>query len=118
MGKLEGMERDQNKEGAPPELVRALSQSRVGPCGCAGPKRDPGLGLGSSLEGRRDGLGPLRGKFERGSCGRLLEWGRDPRGRGIVERPMSNSEKIALLRQELFADVDELDRSGEIVLPD
>ena len=32
--------------------------------------------------------------------------------------PRSNSEKIALLRQALFADVDELERSGEIVLPE
>ncbi len=31
---------------------------------------------------------------------------------------MSNSEKIALLRQTMFADVDEFERAGEVVLPE
>jgi len=31
--------------------------------------------------------------------------------------PWDNSEKIRLMRQAYFADVDELERSGEIVLP-
>jgi hypothetical protein len=40
------------------------------------------------------------------------------KAREIAERPMSNAEKIALMRQVLFADVDELERPGEIVLPE
>ncbi len=69
------------------------------------------LGLGLGLEGKRE-------RFERESCGVLLEWLRNAKGGEIAERPMSNAEKIALLRQVVFADVDELERSGEIVLPD
>jgi len=56
------------QEEPPPELLRALNRSLVGPFRWAG------------LEAKRDRLG--------------------------------------LLRQELFADVDELEKSGEIVLPD
>lgn len=73
-----------------------------------------GLGLGA----KREGLGVLREKFERESCGALLEWVRNAGWREIGEGPMTNSEKIALLRQALFADVDELEKSGEVVLPD
>ena len=73
-----------------------------------------GLGLGA----KREGLGVLREKFERESCGALLEWVRNAGWREIGEGPMTNSEKFALLRQALFADVDELEKSGEVVLPD
>jgi uncharacterized protein related to proFAR isomerase len=34
-----------------------------------------------------------------------------------VERMSSNAEKIALLRKVYFADVDELERSGAVKLP-
>jgi len=74
--------------------------------------------LGLGLEAKREGLGLAREKFERESCGALLEWVRNAGGRGIGEGPITNSERIALLRQALFADVDELEKSGEVVLPE
>jgi hypothetical protein len=48
----------------------------------------------------------------------LIEWLRNAKEGEIAEEPMSNAERIALLRQVVFADVDDLERSGEIVLPD
>jgi hypothetical protein len=90
----------------PPELLRALNRSLVGPFQLAG------------LEVKRDRLGLLREKLERESRGRFLKWMENAKAREIAEGSMSNAEKILLLRQVLFADVDELERSGEIVLPD
>jgi hypothetical protein len=48
----------------------------------------------------------------------LVEWLRNAKAEEIVEEPMSNAERIALMRQVVFADVDELEASGEVVLPD
>jgi hypothetical protein len=31
---------------------------------------------------------------------------------------LSNAEKIALMRKEYFADIDELEKSGKVVLPE
>jgi urocanate hydratase len=90
----------------PPELLRALNRSLVGPFRWAG------------LEAKRERLALLRERFECEFCGRFLEWFQNAKAREIAEGAMSNAEKIALLRQELFADVDELEKSGEIVLPD
>jgi hypothetical protein len=90
----------------PPELLRAVNRSLVGPFRWAG------------LQLKRERLGLLREKSETESCGRFSKWVRDTKAREIAESSMSNAEKIALLRQALFADVDKLERSGEIVLPD
>jgi hypothetical protein len=90
----------------PPELLRALNRSLVGPFKLAG------------LEVKRDRLWLLRERSDIESCGRFIKWVQNAKAREIAENSMSNAEKIALLRQALFADVDELERSGEIVLPD
>jgi hypothetical protein len=90
----------------PPELLKALNRSLVGPFRWAG------------LEAKRDRLALLREKLECESCGRFLKWFQNAKAREIAENQMSNSEKIALMRQVVFGDVDELERSGEIVLPD
>jgi len=63
-------------------------------------------------------MGAEREGFERGACGVLLEWRRNVRAGEIADQPMPNAEKIALMRQVVFGDVDELERSGEVVLPD
>jgi len=63
-------------------------------------------------------MGGEREGFELGSCGVLREWLREGKAGEIAEKPMSNAEKIALLRQVVFGEIDELERSGEIVLPD
>jgi hypothetical protein len=54
----------------------------------------------------------------REACGLFLKWLRNEKAREIAESPISNAEKIALLRQPLFADVDELEKSGEVALPE
>jgi len=63
-------------------------------------------------------MGTEREGFERGACGVLVEWLRNAKVGEIAAKPMSNAEKIALLRQAVFGEIDELERSGEIVLPD
>ena len=64
------------------------------------------------------GMGAERKSFERGACGVLVEWLRNAKAGEIAEQPMSNAEKIALMRQVVFGAVDELESSGEVVLPD
>ena len=95
-----------DEEGPPADVLRGVNRGLVGPFRRAG------------LEAKRDRLGPLREKFERDCCGLFRGWFPEAEARADAERPMSNAEKIALLRQALFADVDELERSGEVVLPD
>lgn len=61
-------------------------------------------------------------KFEREkwieeSCRKILAAATDRRAQEIAELPVSNEEKIALLRSEYFRDVDELEKSGEVKLP-
>jgi hypothetical protein len=95
-----------DEEGPPAYVLRGVNRGLVGPFRRAG------------LEAKRDRLGPLREKFERDCCGLFRGWFPEAEARADAERPMSNAEKIALLRQAFFADVDELERSGEVVLPD
>ena len=95
-----------DEEGPPPDVLGGVNRNLVGPFRRAG------------LEAKGDGLGPLREKFERDCCGLFRGWFPEAEARANAERPMSNAEKIALLRQAFFADVDELERSGEVVLPD
>ena len=89
-------------------LGAGLSRVRWG--GTEGGRR---LGLGLGLGG-----GAEREGFERGACGVLREWLRDAKAGEIAREPMPNAEKIALMRQVVFADVDELEASGEVVLPE
>lgn len=58
-----------------------------------------------------------REKWIAESCARILKAATDSRAREIAESNVSNEEKIRLLRQEYFKDVDELEKSGEVKLP-
>lgn len=66
----------------------------------------------------REKLALAREKFEVQSCERFLKWFKDRKAREIAESNLSNSEKIAALRAEYFADVDELEAAGTVVLPE
>lgn len=57
-------------------------------------------------------------KFEVQTCERFLTWFKDERAREIAGSGMSNAEKIAALRAEFFRDVDALEASGEVELPE
>lgn len=52
------------------------------------------------------------------SCELFLKWFNDKRAREIAESGLSNAEKIAALRKTYFADVDELEQSGAVQIPD
>ncbi len=62
-------------------------------------------------------LGLMREKFERDTCALFLKWFKDAAARAIAESPASNTEKIAALRKTYFEDVDALEKSGGVVLP-
>jgi hypothetical protein len=68
-----------DEEGRPPDVLRGANGSLAGPFRRAG------------LEAKRDGLDPLREKFERDSCGLFLKWLPKAEAREIAERPMSNA---------------------------
>lgn len=57
-------------------------------------------------------------KFELETCELFLKWSKDARAREIAESNASNAEKIAQLRQTYFADVDELEKSGQVKIPE
>jgi hypothetical protein len=59
-----------------------------------------------------------REKFAVATCETFLKWMKDEKAREIAAAPISNSEKISRLRQEYFADVDALEKSGAVVLPE
>jgi hypothetical protein len=58
-----------------------------------------------------------RDKFQQQTCELFLKWSKDAKAREIAESNVSNSEKIAQLRQTYFSDVDELERSGSVQIP-
>lgn len=58
-----------------------------------------------------------RDRFERETCETFLKWFRDQRAREIAESTATNEEKIQLLRRTYFADVDALEKSGQVKLP-
>jgi hypothetical protein len=58
-----------------------------------------------------------RAKFARETCEKFLLWYRDEQARAIAESTATNEEKIRLLRQTYFADVDALEKSGALNLP-
>jgi len=62
-------------------------------------------------------LALMREKFERDTCALFLKWFKDEKARSIAESPASNTEKIAALRKTYFEDVDALEKSGGVVLP-
>jgi uncharacterized protein YcbK (DUF882 family) len=56
-------------------------------------------------------------KWVQESCNKILAAATDARTREIAEMAVPNGEKIRLLRQHWFADVDELEKSGDVKLP-
>lgn len=56
-------------------------------------------------------------KFEIVICEKFLAWFKDQKAREVAESAMGNAQKIAALRQLYFADVDALQKSGKVVLP-
>lgn len=59
-----------------------------------------------------------RDKFQIEACEFFLQWFNDKRAQEIAGSTASNAEKIALLRKTYFKDVDELQASGKVVLPE
>ena len=59
-----------------------------------------------------------REKFAVETCKCFLAWFKDSKARDIAESGLSNAEKIAALRAEYFKDVDALEASGGVNLPD
>ena len=56
-------------------------------------------------------------KFQVTVCEKFLEWFKDAKAREIADSSVGNAEKIAQLRLEYFKDVDALQKSGKVVLP-
>jgi hypothetical protein len=58
-----------------------------------------------------------REKVEILTCEKYLLWFKDKRATEIAESNISTPDKVAKLRQLYFADVEELEKSGEVKLP-
>jgi hypothetical protein len=58
-----------------------------------------------------------RDKVEILTCEKFLLWSKDKKARDIAESNLSNGDKIQALRQTYYADVEELEKSGEVKLP-
>jgi hypothetical protein len=58
-----------------------------------------------------------RDKFRRETCELFLRWYSDARAREIADSPASNEEKIKAIHGLYFADVNALERSGEVQIP-
>ena len=59
-----------------------------------------------------------REKFAVETCKCFLAWFKDAKAREIADSGLSNADKIAALRAEYFKDVDALEASGGVNLPD
>lgn len=70
------------------------------------------------LEQNEQKLAMERERTEVITCRLFLKWFRDARTREIAESNVSNAEKIAQLREFYFSDVDALEKSGEVQLPE
>jgi hypothetical protein len=67
----------------------------------------------------REKIALEREKLIQLSCQKILKAAQDPGTRAVAEdTALSNAEKIALMRKEYFADIDELEKSGKVVLPE
>lgn len=72
-----------------------------------------------SLAQKDEDLRLAREKFEIETCEKIIQAARDPKTRQIVEdTTLSKAEMIAQLRQTYFADIDALQASGKVVLPE
>jgi len=69
------------------------------------------------LAQRDQALAMQREKMEVQSCELFLKWMQDKRALAIADGKTSNAEKIAALRREFFKDVDALEKSGQVELP-
>jgi hypothetical protein len=69
------------------------------------------------LEQKAEEFSFEREKFESACCEKFLEWIKDKRAQSIADSNVSNAEKIQQLRQTYFADVDALQKSGQVKLP-
>jgi hypothetical protein len=58
-----------------------------------------------------------RVKVEVMTCENFLAWFKDQKAREIAESNISTPDKIKALRQSYFADVEALEKSGEVELP-
>jgi hypothetical protein len=67
---------------------------------------------------RKEKLKLEREKFQVDTCEFFLKWFNDKRAQEIAGSKSSNADKIAQLRREYFKDVDELEKSGKVVLPE
>lgn len=56
-------------------------------------------------------------KWVEESCGKILAAATDAKTREIAAMQVPNEEKIRLLRQHWFSDVDELEQSGQVEIP-
>jgi len=66
---------------------------------------------------RAEAIGLEREKIEIQKCEAFLIWFKDKKARDIAESNISTPDKIKALRQTYFADVEELEKSGEVELP-
>jgi len=81
--------------------------------------QDPQLQLALLKEQGRDlDRDLIRDKFETETCKKFLLWFRQEKAREIADSGLSNADKIAALRAEYFRDVDTMEASGEVKLPD
>ncbi len=70
------------------------------------------------LDQKERGMQFDREKFAVATCELFLKWNADERAKTIATATISNSEKIAQLRQLYFADVDALEQSGTVNIPE
>ena len=66
---------------------------------------------------QKDQLAQDKQRLQIQTCETFLTWFADQRAREIADSNLSNADKIARLRQTYFADVEELEKSGEVKLP-
>lgn len=67
---------------------------------------------------KEEELALKKAKFARDTCSLFLKWFKDEKAREIADSNLSNAQKIAALRKTFFADVDALEKSGEVTLPE
>ncbi len=70
------------------------------------------------LKLKREELGLAKDRFQVEACEFFLRWFNDRRAQEIAASTMSNADKIAALRKTYFKDVDALQQSGKVVLPE
>lgn len=71
-----------------------------------------------ALKLKEEEVALAREKFARETCELFLKWSSDKKAKAIAESSATNSEKIAALRQTYFADIDALEKSGKVQLPE